>query len=222
MSQRASEPLTPEQFEELLGLSADRLGFSTHASWTHLARYLSALTRWRRSMNLTGDLSPQDLAEHALESVLGANLIIHGARVIDIGSGAGFPGLPIAASRADVKMSLLEPRAKRAAFLRYVVRDLRLSKHPGPGEAGGRGRRADLRRGHDACGRQPQRARELRFAAPGGGLSGVDDLCDRLGQHPGGRVHPRAKSSHPGHQAARDPFVSVPVSSCSTWNICPS
>ncbi len=127
MSQRASEPLTPEQFEELLGLSADRLGFSTHASWTHLARYLSALTRWRRSMNLTGDLSPQDLAEHALESVLGANLIIHGARVIDIGSGAGFPGLPIAASRADVKMSLLEPRAKRAAFLRYVVRDLRLS-----------------------------------------------------------------------------------------------
>jgi 16S rRNA (guanine527-N7)-methyltransferase len=77
-------------------------------------------------MNLTGDLSPQDLAEHALESVLGANLIIHGARVIDIGSGAGFPGLPIAMARADVKMSLLEPRAKRAAFLRYVVRDVQL------------------------------------------------------------------------------------------------
>ena len=127
MSQRASEPLTPEQFEELLALSAERLGFSTHASWTQIARYLSALTRWRRSMNLTGELSPQELTEHALESVLGANLIIHGARVIDIGSGAGFPGLPIATARADVKMSLLEPRGKRAAFLRYVVRDLRLS-----------------------------------------------------------------------------------------------
>jgi len=77
-------------------------------------------------MNLTGDLSAERLAEHALESILGANLIIHGARVIDIGSGAGFPGLPIAIARSDVRMSLLEPRAKRAAFLRHIVRDLEL------------------------------------------------------------------------------------------------
>jgi 16S rRNA (guanine(527)-N(7))-methyltransferase RsmG len=77
-------------------------------------------------MNLTGDLSAEGLVDHALESILGANLIVHGARVIDIGSGAGFPGLPIAIARRDVQMSLLEPRAKRAAFLRHVVRDLQL------------------------------------------------------------------------------------------------
>src|SRR5262249_51363707 len=59
----------------------------------------------------------------AMESVLGANLIAHGARVVDIGSGAGFPGLPIGIVRADLTMSLLEPRSKRAAFLRPVVRD---------------------------------------------------------------------------------------------------
>jgi 16S rRNA (guanine527-N7)-methyltransferase len=78
-------------------------------------------------MNLTGDLSPELLAEHALESVLGANLIVHGARVIDIGSGAGFPGLPIAIARRDLRVSLLEPRGKRAAFLRHIVRDLELA-----------------------------------------------------------------------------------------------
>jgi len=77
-------------------------------------------------MNLTGDPSPEGLADHAMESVLGANLIVHGARVIDVGSGAGFPGLPIGIVRSDVAMSLLEPRSKRAAFLRHVVRDLTL------------------------------------------------------------------------------------------------
>jgi 16S rRNA (guanine527-N7)-methyltransferase len=126
MSQRALEPLPPERFEELLADSAERFGYSKKISWISLSRYLSELTRWRRSMNLTGDLSPEGLADHAMESVLGANLIIHGARVIDVGSGAGFPGLPIGIARPDVAMSLLEPRSKRAAFLRHVVRDLAL------------------------------------------------------------------------------------------------
>lgn len=127
MSPRAPEPLPPERFQELLADSADRFGYSQKASWASLSRYLSELTRWRRSMNLTGDLSPEGLADHAMESVLGANLIAHGARVIDVGSGAGFPGLPIGIARSDIVMSLLEPRSKRAAFLRHVVRDLALS-----------------------------------------------------------------------------------------------
>jgi 16S rRNA (guanine527-N7)-methyltransferase len=126
MSQRALEPLPPERFQELLADSAEHFGYSKKVSWTSLSRYLSELTRWRRSMNLTGDLSPEGLADHAMESVLGANLIVHGARVIDVGSGAGFPGLPIGIVRSDVAMSLLEPRSKRAAFLRHVVRDLTL------------------------------------------------------------------------------------------------
>jgi 16S rRNA (guanine527-N7)-methyltransferase len=126
MSQRALEPLPPERFQELLADSAERFGYSERISWAALSRYLSELTRWRRSMNLTGDLSPEGLADHAMESVLGANLIVHGARVIDVGSGAGFPGLPIGIARSDVAMSLLEPRSKRAAFLRHVVRDLAL------------------------------------------------------------------------------------------------
>jgi 16S rRNA (guanine527-N7)-methyltransferase len=91
-----------------------------------MARYLAELDRWRRRINLTGALSAQELALHALESTLGASLIAHGARVIDIGSGAGFPGLPLAIVRPDLSVTLVEPRQRRAAFLRHSVRELLL------------------------------------------------------------------------------------------------
>ena len=78
-------------------------------------------------MNLTGSLSSETLVEHTLESILGESLITHGARVIDIGSGAGFPGLPLAIQRRDLTMALAEPRYKRAAFLRHAVRELQLT-----------------------------------------------------------------------------------------------
>ena len=75
-------------------------------------------------MNLTGPLSAEELVSHALESTLGSQLIAHGARVLDIGSGAGLPGVPLAISRPDLSVTLLEPRVKRAAFLRHVVRSV--------------------------------------------------------------------------------------------------
>ena len=78
-------------------------------------------------MNLTGRLSVEELCSHTLESALGANLIAHGERVVDIGSGAGFPGLPLTVYRPDLWMTLVEPRGRRAAFLRHVVRELALS-----------------------------------------------------------------------------------------------
>jgi 16S rRNA (guanine527-N7)-methyltransferase len=91
-----------------------------------LATYLAELDAWRRRVNLTGRLSARELANHTLESVLGSRLIAHGARVVDIGSGAGFPGLPLAIARDDLEVSLVEPRSKRCAFLRHVARTLRL------------------------------------------------------------------------------------------------
>jgi len=87
-----------------------------------LAAYLAQLDLWRRRTNLTGPMTAGALATHALESALGASLISHGARVIDIGSGSGMPGVPLAVTRPDVSMTLLEPRAKRAAFLQHVIR----------------------------------------------------------------------------------------------------
>jgi 16S rRNA (guanine527-N7)-methyltransferase len=121
-------PLPPERFEEILRRQAPRFSTSPDAvSIALLAVFLAELDRWRRRTNLVGALSTEELAEHALESLVGSELIINGERVIDIGSGAGFPGLPLAIFRADVSMTLLEPRGKRAAFLRHAVRTLELA-----------------------------------------------------------------------------------------------
>ena len=82
--------------------------------------FLGEVVRWRESTNLVGRLSEDDLAAHALESMLGASLLEKGDRVLDIGSGGGFPGVPIAIAGFDV--TLLEPRERRAAFLRHTLR----------------------------------------------------------------------------------------------------
>lgn len=73
-------------------------------------------------MDLTGPLSAQELASHALESAFGASLLPEGATALDIGSGAGFPGIPLAIVRPDLAITALEPRAKRAEFLRHAAR----------------------------------------------------------------------------------------------------
>jgi 16S rRNA (guanine527-N7)-methyltransferase len=120
-------PRPPEDFRKLLELQSQAFGLVVEPSvLDRLAGYLSELDVWRRTTNLTGRLPPDELAAHALESLLGSRLITHGARVVDIGSGAGFPGLPLAIARPDLDVTLVEPRAKRCAFLRHVVRTLGL------------------------------------------------------------------------------------------------
>ena len=127
MSREAADPLPPEQFEEILGLRARACGLESHLDrFGALARYLSELDRWRQRVNLTGNLTAEDLADHTLEALVGSPLILHGERVVDIGSGAGFPGLPLAISRPDLSVTLVEPRGKRAAFLRHAARHLAL------------------------------------------------------------------------------------------------
>lgn len=86
-----------------------------------LARYLAELDRWRRSTNLTGRLTAVELVRHALESAFGERLIPHSVRVVDIGSGAGFPGVPLAIVRPDIRVTAVEPRRKRAGFLRHMA-----------------------------------------------------------------------------------------------------
>jgi 16S rRNA (guanine527-N7)-methyltransferase len=130
MSRAVANPLPPERFEEILRRRAPLLRVEADllARADALANYLSELDLWRRRVNLTGNLSAEELADHVLESLVGSSLIPHGERVVDIGSGAGFPGLPLAVARPDLKVTLVEPRGKRAAFLRHIARHLALSK----------------------------------------------------------------------------------------------
>jgi 16S rRNA (guanine(527)-N(7))-methyltransferase RsmG len=133
-------PLSPERFEALLSAAAPVFGVAlSPAVKAGLGRYLSQLDLWRRKTNLTGRLSAEDLATHTLECVLGETLIPHGAQVVDIGSGAGFPGVPLAIARPDLGVSPLEPRKKRLEFLKHVSRAV-----PIPNCSPLEGRREDL------------------------------------------------------------------------------
>ena len=119
------EPLPPEEFRKLLELELPRWNLTAREpSVAALARFLAELDRWRRRVNLTGRLSSTELVSHSLESVLGARFLPEGARVVDIGTGGGFPGVPLALWRPDLEVTWLEPRGKRAAFLRHVARTI--------------------------------------------------------------------------------------------------
>lgn len=75
-------------------------------------------------MGSTGEAA---LEGHVSESLAAAPFLERGARVVDLGSGAGFPGIPLAIARPDVSMTLLEIRERRVNFLRHVVRELGLA-----------------------------------------------------------------------------------------------
>ncbi len=117
------EPLPTEAFREILErkLADFPLGLDEEKR-SRIARFLSELDRWRRTVNLAGRLSAEDLASHALESAFGANLLPPRASVVDIGTGGGFPGVPLAICRPDLRFTWLEPRERRSAFLRHVAR----------------------------------------------------------------------------------------------------
>ena len=94
---------------------------------TLLERYLSALAHWGAHTNLVGSLERCELEVHVRDSWAASVALRRDARVVDLGSGAGFPGIPLAIARPDLALTLVEIREKRVHFLRHVVRELGLA-----------------------------------------------------------------------------------------------
>lgn len=92
---------------------------------SRLDRYLECLGRWSGKINLTGAETGDAAFKTLVSPILGAEVLLEGS-VIDVGSGNGSPGLILAALRPDLPFTLLEPRAKRWAFLREAAREMGL------------------------------------------------------------------------------------------------
>ncbi len=90
-------------------------------------RFTTALAQHGEERGLIGPLElPRLWSRHILNSAVAARLFASGARVGDIGSGAGLPGLVLAISRPEVQWVLIEPMERRVAWLNEQVDDLRL------------------------------------------------------------------------------------------------
>lgn len=92
-----------------------------------MENHYQLLVRWNRVLNLTSVRSLEETVErHYCESLfLGVHLPPGSLRIVDIGSGAGFPGIPIAVLRPDCSVTLIEAHARKAVFLRESSRTLR-------------------------------------------------------------------------------------------------
>lgn len=91
-------------------------------------QYLALLVKWNARMNLTAARAPEEIVRrHFAECVFAAQQIPHRVKtLLDFGSGAGFPGIPIAICRPKIAVTLAESQSKKAAFLREAVRTLGL------------------------------------------------------------------------------------------------
>jgi len=90
-----------------------------------ISRYVDILASTGVEWGLIGPREVDRLWErHILNSVALADLIPQGSRVVDVGSGAGLPGIPLAILRPDLEMTLLEPLLRRFRFLTHSVEDL--------------------------------------------------------------------------------------------------
>ena len=89
--------------------------------------YYTLLKEWNEKINLTTIIEMDDVIEkHFLDSVVANNLIKSGAKVIDIGSGAGFPGVPLKILRDDINIVLVDSVNKKVNFLNEVIKILGL------------------------------------------------------------------------------------------------
>ncbi|MFN3594853.1 MAG: 16S rRNA (guanine(527)-N(7))-methyltransferase RsmG [Thiobacillaceae bacterium] len=105
-----------------------RLGLSLDAPRVEaLLAYLDLMAKWNRAYNLTAITDPQRMLSHHLLDSLAVLPHIDAGRLLDVGSGAGLPGIPLALARPELKVTLLEASQKKAAFLQQAVIELKLS-----------------------------------------------------------------------------------------------
>jgi 16S rRNA (guanine527-N7)-methyltransferase len=120
-----------EEPEKLLVEGAEKLGLSLSAHQiTSLLVYLSELIRWNQKVNLTGLRQEREIVvKHFLDSLTPLAFLNSREDLnwIDVGTGAGFPGLVLKIARPELQMTLVEAAEKKATFLHHLIGSLRLT-----------------------------------------------------------------------------------------------
>lgn len=116
--------------QSLLSSSASSIGINMTADQvSKFMIYLKQLKEWNKITNLTSIVKDEEIViKHFIDSIaaIRAENFIDGGLIFDIGSGAGFPGIPIKILRPDLRLVLVEPSKKKSSFLRYIIGLLKL------------------------------------------------------------------------------------------------
>ena len=117
-------------FSSIFEKFSDQIGIHLQADQVkQFMIYLEQLQIWNRSVNLTSITETEEIiVKHFVDSLTGLTVepIAQGASLVDIGTGAGFPGIPLKITRNDLNITLIEPVQKKISFLYSIVGLLRL------------------------------------------------------------------------------------------------
>lgn len=92
-------------------------------------QYMQLLLEWNEKMNLTAITKPEEIiVKHLIDSITIAKYIEKNSKLVDVGTGAGFPGIPLKIIREDIEITLLDSLNKRICFLEEVMKQLKLEK----------------------------------------------------------------------------------------------
>ena len=116
---------------ELLVTGAKEFGIALSTGQTDsFFTYLAELTKWNQKINLTAITDERDMViKHVLDSLsyMKGFSSSAGLKLLDMGSGAGFPAIPIKLVEPDIMVTMVEAVKKKASFLRHIIRILKLS-----------------------------------------------------------------------------------------------
>jgi len=130
----AERKLSPrEEFDKALAERADAFGVRLDGETrARLGEYFELVAAWSPRLHLVAPCVPSEFAtRHVLESMLALRFLEEGATIVDVGSGAGLPVIPLLAARADLKAVLVEASQKKSVFLREALSRLGMREAAG-------------------------------------------------------------------------------------------
>ena len=119
-----------QEFKKILERYLEKLEIKLdEKQMTQFYEYMKLLIEWNEKINLTAITEPEEIIlKHFVDSLTIAKYIKKDAQLVDVGTGAGFPGIPLKIYRKDIKITLMDSLNKRINFLKEVIEKLGLKE----------------------------------------------------------------------------------------------